>query len=313
MKSFLPRPIASRACAGAGRNQLERNFRMDSNFITALIMGCCATISMNLGKGIQKMKVVVWKTWPRVLAPENRNNFLIWCAGMMMTAGAGILFTEALNKTDKSSIIASLNGIGLIALAFFSMSVLKEKVGGREWGAIGLIIIGTAVVQYFNAPNALGQDYEPSSLIVTLGVCIGVFAVMVIGTRILNKGRAFVFAAIAGTFLGLMVILFDIAGVVGGDGMGKYLNFYWLTGFMCGNGAFVFTNMAFFSGSATMVVPTVNSFMIIMPMLFEYLIFGVSLRPIQYAGAAVIVAGVVILTTGAGHLVDDGDAKPGHA
>jgi drug/metabolite transporter (DMT)-like permease len=259
------------------------------------------------------MKVVVWKTWPRVLAPENRRNFLIWCIGMTMTAGAGILFTEALNKTDKSSIVASLNGIGLIALAFFTMSVLKEKVGGREWGAIGLIIIGTALVQYFNDKGAVEQVYNSTSLFVTLGVSLGTFVLLVLGTKVLNKGRAFVFAAIAGTFLGLMVIFFDIAGVVGeGSAAAKYLNWYWVTGFMCGNGAFVFTNMAFFSGSATMVVPTVNSFMIIMPMIFEYLIFGVNLKPVQYAGAAVIVTGVIILTTGAGHAVSETpeQAKP---
>ena len=132
--------------------------------------------------------------------------------------------------------------------------------------------------------------------------CVAAFVVLVLMTKIANKGRAYVFAAIAGTCLGLMVIFFDIAGVVGGAGAGKYLTIYWLIGFMCGNCAFVFTNLAFFSGSATMVVPTVNSFMIIMPMIFEIFIFRVSLQPIQYLGAAIIVAGVIILTTGEGHV-----------
>ena len=275
---------------------------MDRLFIVALIMGCCATISMNLGKGIQKMKIVVWKTWPRVLAKENRRDFLIWCLGMFMTAGAGVLFTEALNKTDKSSIIASLNGVGLIALAIFSFTVLKEKVGPREWGAIACIIVGTAVVQYFNKKTGVEQKFESNYLLFTLGACVAAFVVLVLMTKIANKGRAYVFAAIAGTCLGLMVIFFDIAGVVGGAGAGKYLTIYWLIGFMCGNCAFVFTNLAFFSGSATMVVPTVNSFMIIMPMIFEIFIFRVSLQPIQYLGAAIIVAGVIILTTGEGHV-----------
>lgn len=283
---------------------------MDVKFVVALALGCLASMSMNLGKGIQKMKVVVWKTWPRVLAPENRKDFLIWCVGMSLTAVAGILFTEALNKTDKSSIIASLNGIGLIALAIFSFFVLKERVGIREWGAILLIVCGTALVQYFNVPSSEKQTFNLTALLVCLGVSVAVFAILALATRLLGRGRAFIFALIAGTFLALMVIFFDIAGTVGGEGfVGKFLTVYFLVGFFCGNGAFVFTNLAFFHGSATMIVPTVNSFMILMPIIYEYFVFGATMKPVQYAGVGVIVAGVVILTTGQGHRPDSEPAS----
>lgn len=274
---------------------------MDSKLIAEIALGCLASVSMNLGKGIQKMKVVVWKTWPRILAPENRRNFLIWCVGMLMTTVAGVLFTKAL-KQAQPSIIASLNGVGLIALAFFSFFVLKEKVGGREWGAIGLIIIGTIVVQSLQKAPGGSMKFTMAALLWVLGMSVASFAVIVVITKVVNKGRAFIYAMIAGTFLALMFIFFKIANVEKGPGpLGEFLTIYFLIGFFCGNGAFLFTNLAFFHGSATMIVPTVNSFMILMPIIYEYLVFNVMLKPVQYVGVCIIVAGVVILTTGQGH------------
>ena len=274
---------------------------MDPKLVMDIALGCLASISMNLGKGIQKMKVVVWKTWPRVLAPENRRNFLIWCVGMLMTTVAGILFTKAL-KQAQPSIIASLNGVGLIALAVFSSIVLREKVGGREWGAIGLIIVGTLVVQSLQKKTGGDMAFTMSALLWVLGLSIASFTAIVLVTKVVNKGRAFIYAMIAGTFLALMFIFFKIANVEKGPGpLGEFLTIYFLVGFLCGNGAFVFTNLAFFHGSATMIVPTVNSFMILMPIIYEYFVFGAMMKPVQYAGVGVIVAGVVILTTGQGH------------
>jgi multidrug transporter EmrE-like cation transporter len=43
-------------------------------------------------------------------------------------------------------------------------------------------------------------------------------------------------------------------------------------------------------------VPTINSFIILAPIVIEYFTFGQSLRTIQYAAAAVIIAGVILLT-----------------
>ncbi|HOY63457.1 MAG TPA: hypothetical protein PK745_09790, partial [bacterium] len=53
-------------------------------------------------------------------------------------------------------------------------------------------------------------------------------------------------------------------------------------------------------GTGIVIVPTVNSFLIISPMVFEIFIFGTTLTPMQYAGAGMIVIGVIALTTGGG-------------
>ena len=293
---------------------------MEAEFVTAIIVGCLASIAMNLGKGVQKMKVKVWLAAKdgilKLLAPENRGDFGIWSVGMLMTAGAGLLFTVALGMTDKSSIISSLNGVGLIALAIFSAMVLKEKVGLREGFSILLILSGTALVQYFNVSSGVEQEFSQKALFGCVGIAMAAFTVLVVITRVFKRGTALVYSAIAGTFLAIMMILFDIANVHGGPGLGKFLNLFFLVGFFMGNGAFLFTNLAFFHGTATMIVPTVNSFMILMPMVLEYYIFGVMLKPVQYAGVLVIVGGVILLTTGqsmAGQEAPDTAAEPAGA
>ena len=162
-----------------------------------------------------------------------------------------------------------------------------------------MIIAGTFIVQSMNKGGDQQHQFTLLSLLWMMGICAGIFVVLVFLTKALNKGRAFVYASIAGTFLALMVIFFKVANVEAGDGaLGKFLNIYFLIGFLNGNGAFVFTNLAFFHGTATMIVPTVNSFLIIMPMIMEIFIFRVMLQPVQYLGAAVIVLGVILLTTG---------------
>jgi len=281
---------------------------MTANLIIAILVGSLASITMNLGKGIQKMKVHVFKTGKQMLkTPENRRDLLIWALGMTLTAGAGLLFTMSLKMTEKPSIVSSLNGIGLIALAFFSAIVLKEKVGGREWMAVLLIIIGTGIVQFFNEAAEQEQFFTLKTLLVTVGICAAIFFVIAAVTLLVNRGQAFIFSAIAGTFLGLMFIFFKAAGVSSGEGssfLSTLLTPYFIIGFFMGNGAFVMTNVAFLYGSGIVIVPTVNSFLIVTPMIMEIFIFKVMLDPIQYIGALVIIAGVVILTTGSGHGIE---------
>ena len=259
-----------------------------------------ASITMNLGKGIQKLKVHVWSPAKEVLSPAKRRDFLIWCAGMLMTTVAGLLFTQATRMTDKTSVVSSLNGVGLIALSIFSVIVLKERVGPREWSAVMMIICGTGMFQFFNKASEGGQHFDFNTLLFCLAGCVLVYAVLSVAANRMKKGIAFVYAAIAGTFLAFMVIFFDIAAVKG-EGrpfLASILTSYWLLGFFMGNGAFLFTNMAFFHGAGIVIVPTVNSFMIVVPMILEIFIFKVMLLPVQYLGAGIIVLGVILLTTG---------------
>ena len=264
-----------------------------------LLVAAVASISLNIGKAVQKMKVEVLRRKKSVLTPPYRRDFLIWCFGMFLTFIAGFFFMVAQKMTDKASLVSSLNGVGLIGLAVFSWLVLKERVGPREWGSIGLIIAGTAAVSYFNVAQSGEKVFNFANLLWVCGGAAVVLGLLLLAVIKFGRGHALIFATMAGVALGLMNVFYHSGPIVSeGSFIGQFKTAYPYIGFMIGNCAFVFTNLAFFHGTGITVVPTVNSFMIVSPMLFEVFVFNVSLAPLQYVGAALIVAGVIVLTTG---------------
>ena len=50
--------------------------------------------------------------------------------------------------------------------------------------------------------------------------------------------------------------------------------------------------------TAIVVVPTMNSFVILTPLVIQYFTFGTVLHSLQYLGVLVVIAGVVRMTTG---------------
>ncbi|MEW5945429.1 MAG: EamA family transporter [bacterium] len=271
---------------------------MDWQLLAGLATGCAASLCMNVGKGVQKMKVRVLAQGRAAFAGKNRRDLAVWTFGVLMTASATVLFSKALQMTDKPSIVSSLNGVGLIGLALFSHFILKERVGRREVAAVGLIIAGTALVQFFNVKPEGGQAYSFQWLLRCAGGAAAVFAVLIIPAVKTGRGFAFTFGALAGTLIGFALMLGDIALIEsGGDFLGQLRNPYPYVAVPTGALAMAVTQVAFFRGSAVFVVPTINSFIIIVPMVMEVFIFGAALVFLQYAGAAAIVAGIVTLTT----------------
>jgi len=227
--------------------------------------------------------------------------FLIWCVGISLTFCAGVLTMISQNLTDKTSLVSSMNGVGLIGLALFSLFVLKERVGPREWFAVVIIAAGTSVISYFNVSSGEKHFYL-TPMLWCVGIYTVVSGVLILGTKALNKGRAFFYAAIAGVGLGMMNIFYHIGPIVAD---GKFIDQFktpypWIAFLILGNIGFLMTNLAFFHGAGIVIVPTVNSFLMISPMIFEVFIFRTTLTPMQYIGAAAIVAGVVVLTTAKG-------------
>ncbi|MFH1539252.1 MAG: DMT family transporter [bacterium] len=295
---------------------------MDLHFVMVISLAVVAALCLNIGKAVQKMHVQVLKKG-RGMLREHRREFLGWLTGILMTFIAGGFFVVAQNMTDKTSIVTSMNGVGLIGLALFSYFVLKERVGVREWGAVMLIIAGTVTVLLFKEFTGHERNISLPGLYWSCGVTAAIFTVLTLLAIRVGRGRALILAAVAGTFLGLMHIFFHAGPQVefGGGQLWEQVRpaaLYIFIGFMLGNGGFFYTNWAFFHGSGIYVVPTVNSFLMITPMIYEVFIFNATLTPMQYVGAAVIIAGVVVLTTGtghtvAGHIVEGGGRRDGEA
>ena len=263
-----------------------------------LLLGASAAICLNLGKGIQKMKVKVLGQGRAMFRPPHRRDFVIWVLGALTSLSATILYSLALKYTDKSSLVSSMNGVGLIALVFFAWLVLKEPMGIREWLGAGLVVAGTTAMSYLDQPLPAGQSYVLSRFLTLVAILIAVFLPLVLLALKVVRLHGLVFGALVGTIIGVAMILGDMALVKSqGDFLGQLQNPYSYAAIFCGGSALTLTQVAFWRASALSVVPTINSFMILIPVLMEYFTFGTVLQPVQYLAVLVIVLGVVLITT----------------
>jgi len=271
---------------------------MDSALLLIMIVGSCASILLNLAKGVQKMKVkVLGKGWA-MFSPPYRRDFLIWLGSVAMAILAAALYSLALKMTDKSSMVSALGGIGLIGLVLFAWLVLKEHLGKRELLGVGLIIVGTSTLGYFNVPLTKGQAYNLFWLGAWLAGMALFLSLLCIYSILTRKLHGFAFGALAGNLIGIAMIFGDMALVKSGNSLlRQFQNVYVYLALLFSVSALATTQYAFWRSTALVVVPTINTFMILVPVLLDYLVFGTALQAPQYAGVAVIVGGVLILTT----------------
>jgi len=281
---------------------------MDWVFYAGLAVGAAGAIAMNVGKGVQKMKVHVLTKGKAMFAPENRRDFRIWLIGVLTTTASAGLYSYAMKLTEKPSTISSLVGIGLIALVIFAWLVLKEKIGPREITGCALVVVGTTVLAAFDVPMSDPEAFVLSKLLLYIAVVLAVFGVLVVYTLTTKKLHGVIFGSLAGALIGIGMFIADIALVEsGGSFLGQLKNPYPYVALFTGASALALTQVAFLRSRAVVVVPCINSFTILMPMLLEFLVYNINLSVPQYLGIIVLIPGVVVLSTtsaGAGELED---------
>jgi len=271
---------------------------MDEGLLAGLALGIFASLLMNVGKGVQKQKVAVLKQGRKMFSPSYRRDFVIWLVGVLMTISAAGFYSASLKFTDKSSLVASLSGVGLVGLLLYAWLVLKESVGFREVFSSALIILGTGMVSYFNRPLVQEQKYNLAHFLWVSLILLAAFGVLAYAGVKVVKFWGVAFGLIAGSLIGLAMILGDMALVrSGGSMLRQFQNPYVYLAMFSSSSALALTQLAFFKGAAVLVVPTINSFIILTPLLVEYFTFQTRLNLEQYFGAAIIVAGILTLTT----------------
>ncbi|MFO8056560.1 MAG: EamA family transporter [bacterium] len=286
---------------------------MDWIFYAGLAVGALGAIAMNLGNGVQKMKVhVLTKGWA-MFSREYRRDRRIWLMGVIGSTISAGLFSYAMNLTDKPSTISSLVGIGLIALVIFAWLVLKEKIGPREITGCAMVIIGTTVLAYFEVPIEDPASFVLVELITYIGIIMAAFALLVVYTLVTGNLHGVIFGCLAGTFIGIGLFIADIALVEsGGSFLGQLKNPYPYVAMVAGVSALAVTQVGFLRARAVVVVPCQNSFTILIPLLLEYLVYTIHLSPPQYLGIVVLIPGVIVLSTTSAGARELGDIAGPH-
>lgn len=271
---------------------------MDTSLLAGLGVAATAATLLNVGKGVQKMKVDVLKKGRRAFANENRRDLLIWIVGFLMTSSATGLFSYALKLTDKAGLVSATGGLGIVGLVLFARLVLKERFGLREALGTASVIAGTVLIGVFDSPAALTGEYPVTRLLVVDGIIAAALGLACAVSWKTGRAHSLAFGATAGMLIAISIVFGDLALLRAGDSfLGQLANPFPYVAITVGTIALVITQFAFFRGRAMVVVPTINSFMIAGPPLIEYVVRGTTLAGMQLAGLGVIVAGVVVLTS----------------
>jgi drug/metabolite transporter (DMT)-like permease len=274
---------------------------MNAEFIFGVLLGILAALLLNLGKGVQKLKVHVFLQGRKMFSKEHRADLGIWILGLLMTAASAVPYSIGLMLSKSPSSVSAMTGVGLIGLSIFAVLVIGEKLRTRDWAGILLVVIGTSVLAYLGAAKeAQVKQFLDRSLILTVSALVLAAAVACVTAFRLRKLHGMTFGLAAGLSIGLAIFIADAGLVRSGDSLsGQFLTPYPYVAIFFAITATAVTQIGFLRGRAVEVVPSVNAAIIMFPLILEGIIYR-QLPPVAIlAFVIVVVAGVLLLSTGA--------------
>jgi uncharacterized membrane protein len=274
---------------------------MNVEFVGGVLLGILAALMLNLGKGVQKLKVHVFLQGRRMFSKKNRMDLGIWILGVLMTAAAAVPYSIGLKLSKSPSAVSAMTGIGLIGLSIFAVLVIGEKLRTRDWAGILLVIMGTSFLAYLGAgKEAQIKQFLDRSLVVTVTVLVFTAAIACITAFRLKKLHGMTFGLVAGLSIGLAIFIADAGLVRSGDSLsGQFSTPYPYIAIFFAVTATAVTQIGFLRGRAVEVVPSVNAAIILTPLILEGVIYHQLPSLTISALVLTIVAGVLLLSTGA--------------
>ena len=273
---------------------------MNIEFIFGVLLGILAALLLNIGKGVQKLKVHVFLQGRRMFSKEHRRDLVIWALGLAMTAASAVPYSAGLLLSKSPSSVSAMTGVGLIGLSIFAVLVIGEKLRSRDWVGIILVVVGTSVLAYLGAgKEAQAKQFLDRSLVITVSVLVIVATVACVVVFRLRKLHGMTFGLAAGLCIGLAIFIADAGLVRSGDSLsGQFLTPYPYVAIFFAAAATAVTQVGFLRGRAVEVVPSVNAAIILFPLILEGIIYH-QLPPVSIlAFVVVVVAGVLLLSTG---------------
>jgi len=273
---------------------------MNIEFIFGVLLGILAALLLNIGKGVQKLKVRVFLQGRRMFSKEHRRDLAIWILGFLMTASAAVPYSIGLMLSKSPSTVSAMTGVGLIGLSIFAVLVIGEKLRPRDWLGILLVVIGTSILACLGAgKEAQAKQFLDRSLVITVSALVLAAAVACVTAFRLRKLHGMTFGLAAGLSIGLAIFIADAGLVRSGDSLsGQFSTPYPYIAILFAATATAVTQVGFLRGRAVEVVPSVNAAIILTPLILEGIIYS-HLPPLGIlAFVAVVVAGVLLLSTG---------------
>ncbi len=241
---------------------------------------------------------------------------LIWIVATLFTSASVfiVLFAVAVGNV---STVGAMAGTGLVSLAFFSALVMKETIRKREMVGIFLILVAAALIGLFITESP-PKDILLEPLFVIFGILVIFHSLAWFLLRKNKKYLGILIGIFAGTLGGFVPIFQKVAtGEVGraislaratpatGQGAAPgfllqiqqvFLNPYALLWIVLSVGSMIVIQFAYKHDKAIRIIPAFSAPYILIPVLLGVICFREILQPLQWTGAALILAGVLVVT-----------------
>lgn len=248
---------------------------------------------LNVGQGIQKAGLD--------LASRRKGlGWTIWTLGTISTSVSVLVVLGALS-VGQVSVVGAMAGSGLVSLTIFSALVLKESLRAPDFAGIGIIVAGSVLLG-LRAATTAPESVPFFRLWILLGVVLALGGTVFLGPT--KRLRGFLLAAWAGLVGGSSTVVQKAAAIETGAAAGAAaqnvlqaiaspLTILWVS---LSLGSFVIIQFAYKRAAAIHTVPAYSVAFMGAPVVGGVLVYRESLGLFQWAGLALIVAGVVVLS-----------------
>ena len=288
-----------------------------SCMILSLILAFCGYSLHNLGQAGQKVGLgLARRNWAAGAA--------VWVVASLATTAAAFLLLYAVSIGSVAA-VGAIGGSGLASLALFSHWVLKETMNRWAIAGISLIFVGSGLIGALSRPMPAVHP-APQTLFAFLGALCLLFVALWVALRRRQSAGGIVIAGFAGALGGVIPLFQKISTSEFGRARsllelefqtpGRFLE-------MVEHGAEILSNpfalawmgiavsstvimqFSYGRGAAIRVIPSFAANFITVPVIGGLVCYGERLHPLQWAGVALIVGGVLLLTL-------QGGAAAGH-
>ncbi|NPV02763.1 MAG: DMT family transporter [Brevinematales bacterium] len=259
--------------------------------LAAVFLGFAGNSLISLGQVIQKSQVQGFDIHEG--GARKARHIGLWIAGIAgSNIGLAILYWAI--SIGSASIAGAMNGTGLASLILFSRLILGERIDRWEAAGIALIMLGVVVFPLAPMP-VIGQPaVEIAHLWIGAGIMTGVIGVLLAATIVMKKPAGMALGFLAGTFTGFSA-LFQRAGASefsAGGGQGVIYTIVWLGFFLL---SFLTLQFAYRENPILKILPYFTGFKALIPLIGGVLFFSERLSALQWSGAGLILAGVVVI------------------
>lgn len=265
------------------------NMVPEPNIFLGILLGVIAYACLYLGKGIQKYAIEGYRKEDASRGEKGKNTG-IWIFGLTLTGSFLFIHWFAL-RFAPISVVAPIEGLGLIVLVIFSYFVLKEPIDRIKFYGISMIVTGLIITAIFIPdPEAIPSSFDWILFLIFFGAIMGLFVGLGLYSKF-NKyiAAGLIFGSFAGAFMCFQTLTKRISWIKG---------YEWITFIMFGLAAatLIMTNFAFLKAEAVRVVPAFTAMSIMLPTIIAMFIFNEVVVLLQWVGIVIIVIGVIFLT-----------------